>query len=254
VEALISQSLYDRLAALRQKMINSEIGRPAHVFVPVGAHVPKSTSQMPSILYVGKATRGFGEPDLGAFTGAAAVTSRVIDEWLLPGQSAFWQFVREVLRGLAAKCDQPTGAELLKHFGWSNLAKIGDLVGNPDAWSLEKQKDLCIESLSTEIATFQPTAIILATTNYAQDEIVFPIFGRNDWSFDTREQDRVAYKQHPQLGLVAWTNHPQGMRPAGTRAIAQRFIADLVLKHWHGAPLPPCVWAGSIQTGPASRN
>jgi hypothetical protein len=252
MEGLISQSLYERLAALRQEMIAGEIGSPAQVFAPVGALIQNRRMEMPRILYVGKATRGFGECNLDGYTGAVTGASKVIDEWLLPGGSAFWQFIRAVLQKLAAKCSQPTGVELLRHFGWSNLAKIGDLDGNPDAWSLKSQLDLCLEALAAEIAAFQPTAVILATTNYAENEVVFPLFGQDDWSFDTIERDRVAYKRHPQFGLVAWTNHPQGMRPPGTRAIVQEFIADLTMRHWRGDPLPQCVLTASIQTGPTS--
>ncbi len=250
---LISHALYERLAALREEMIAGEIGSPAQVFVPVGAPIQDRPLQMPRVLYVGKATRGFGESNLAGFTGAVAGASTVIDDWLLPGRSAFWQFIRAVLRQLAANCDHLTDADLLHYFGWSNLAKIGDLHGNPDVSSLKAQQDLCVEVLTAEIATFQPTAIILATTNYAQHEVVFPLFGYDGWSFDTQEQDRVAYKQHPQFGLVVWTNHPQGMRPNGTRAVIQKFVSELILKQWRGAPLPQCVWARNIQTDSINR-
>jgi len=254
MEALIGHALYDRLVALRQKMIDSETGSPAQVFVPVGTPFPDRRLPMPRILYVGKATRGFEEADLGDFCGAVAGACKVIDEWLLPGRSAFWQFIRAVLEQLAAQCNQPAEAKLLEHFGWSNLAKIGDLDGNPDSGSLRIQKDLCLEALAAEIAAFQPTAVVLATTNYAQEEVVFPLFGRDDWRFDTPDRDRVAYKQHSRFGLVVWTNHPQGMRPSGTRAIVQKFVADLTIKHWRGEQLPECVWAAATQSGPMSRD
>jgi hypothetical protein len=207
---------------------------------------------MPRILYVGKATRGFGEPDLGGLAVAASGSTKVIDEWLLPGGSAFWQFIRAVLQLLAKRCDQPADTRLLEYFGWSNLAKIGDVDGNPDNWSLDIQKEICREALAVEIASFAPTATILATTNYAEKEIVFPLFSEDDWRFDTPNKDRIAFKKHPEFGLLVWTNHPQGMRPAGTRAKVQEFVADLVIKHWRGEPLPECVWSASIRSGPST--
>jgi hypothetical protein len=233
-------------------MVDNEVGSPAQVFVPVGAPIREQTQAMPRILYVGKATRGFGEPDLGGFDDAASGSMKVIEDWLLPGGSAFWQFIRAVLQLSAEACGQPSNARLLEHFGWSNLAKIGDLDGNPDKWSLDIQKELCREALAVEIAAFAPTATILATTNYAQKQIVFPLFGEEDWCFDTPKKNRVAFKEHPQFGLLIWTNHPQGMRPAGTRAIVQEFVADLVKKHWRDEPLPECVWSASIRIGPST--
>ena len=100
-----------------------------------------------------------------------------------------------------------------------------------------------------EISVFKPTAAVIATTRYADKEIFFPVFGHEDWSLDTPEQKRVAYKRHPDHGLAVWTNHPKGMRPAGTRAIVQNFVADLILSQWQGQELPPSMWLGSMQTG-----
>ncbi len=248
---LIDERLYERLMECRDGMIRAEIGSPANIFVPVGAPDRGAPPIMPNVLYVGKATRGYGGPDLEGFLNAVSMASTVIDEWFMPGGSAFWQFIRAILTQVATGCDVP-GEALRDHLAWSNLAKIGELDGNPDRWSLNEQKDLCRESLLAEISAFKPTAIVVATTNYADKEIAFPVFGHEDWSFDTPEQDRVAYKRHPDHGLVVWTNHPQGMKPAGTRASVQAFVADLILRQWQGRELPPSKSTAPMRTGPTN--
>jgi hypothetical protein len=70
-----------------------------------------------------------------------------------------------------------------------------------------------------------------------------PVFGAEaTWHFDTAEKDRVAYRFHGGLGtVVIWANHPQGMRPSGTRATVQTFAANLIVGAIRGLPLPPGV-------------
>ena len=242
---LIDERLYERLVECRHRMIDGKVGRPANVFVPVGASDPGSPPGVPRVLYVGRATRDFGASHLDGFSGAAAGASRVVDEWFMRGGSGFWQFIRAILKRIAEDCGQP-GEALPARLAWSNLAKIGNLTGNPGGRSLREQQELCIEALTMEIEAFKPTAILIATTNYAEKEVVFPLFGDEGWSFDTPEEDRIAYKQHPTFGLIAYTNHPQGMRPAGTRSAVQEFVADLIMMQWRGQPLPP-----SMRSGPA---
>ena len=94
------------------------------------------------------------------------------------------------------------------------------------------------------MACFKPTAVVVVAQNYAQSEITYPVFGPDDdvWRFDTPGKDRVAFKFHDDLKTtVIWTNHPQGMRPAGTRALVQTFVADLIVRAMRGVALPASV-------------
>jgi hypothetical protein len=110
------------------------------------------------------------------------------------------------------------------------------------------QKELCIEALRSEITFFRPTAVIAVPQNFAQREIMEPVFGGDDrWYFDTPSKDRVAYQIHDEFKtLVIWTNHPQGMSPPGTRALVQNFAAELIVGMLRGQPLP----AGAIEPRP----
>ena len=92
---------------------------------------------MPNVLHVGKATRGYGGSDPEGFSNAVSTASTVIDEWFMPGGSAFWQFIRAILTQVATGCGVP-GEALRDHLAWSNLAKIGDLNRNPNGRSLNE--------------------------------------------------------------------------------------------------------------------
>jgi hypothetical protein len=129
---LIDADMHRRLQARRAEIEAAGIGNAARVFVPVGAApVPSAASHgAPRVLFVGKATSGYGEPALASFEGARRRDEEVVREFLPSGRTAFWQFGREVLRQTLRLCamDAPD-SELPSFCGWSNLAKIGDLFG-----------------------------------------------------------------------------------------------------------------------------
>jgi hypothetical protein len=240
---LIDRDMYGRLDALRFEIKAAGIGHVSSVFVPVGVAEAELISPAPRVLFVGKATRDWGE-SLGSFDSSKHRAEEVVNDWLPNGRSAFWQFAREILRQTLQRCEiSPSDSELPSFCGWSNLAKIGDLYGNPPPQSVEIQKELCIEALRSEIAFFRPTAVVLVPQTYAQQAILQPIFGNDDtWHFDTADKGRVAYQFHEGLKTLAiWTNHPQGMGPSGTRALVQTFAADLIAGAMKGMALPPGV-------------
>jgi hypothetical protein len=104
---------------------------------------------------------------------------------------------------------------------------------------IEKQAALCIEQLRCEIKACKPTAVLLLTTNYAQTEIVEPVFGNinGDWMRANEANNLLSATRYGSDGpLVVWTNHPARRRgiQAGyhgfARLMASRLI-DLELKN-----------------------
>lgn len=245
--ALIDRALYDKFRALRKQMVSDGIGDLAKVFVPVGAAATARLNRMaPRVLFVGKATNGWNEERLDSFDGSRKQAEDILEEWVArPNRSAFWQFSRAVLRQALRSCNiEADDVELASFSGWSNLVLIGNTgsYSPPKGRALDSQKELCIEALRAEIIRFRPTAVVLVSQAYAMHEIAHPVFGGDDgtWSFDTPQQDSVAYKFHPDLETtVVWANHPQGMRPPGTRARVQSLVADLVARATQGQSLPP---------------
>ena len=243
--ALIDCDLYDKFRSLRKQMISDGIGDLAKVFVPVGAAAPARLNRTaPRVLFVGKATNGWNEGRLDSFDGSKKLAEDILKDFCgLTNRSAFWQFSRAVLRQALRSCNiEADNVELASFSGWSNLVLIGNTgsYSPPIGRALDRQKELCIEALRSEIVRFRPTAVVLVSQLYAMHEIAHPVFGGDDgtWSFDSPQED-VAYKFHPDLETtVVWANHPQGMRPLGTRARVQTLVADLVARATQGQPLP----------------
>jgi hypothetical protein len=244
--ALIDRALYDKFRALRKQMVSDGIGDLAKVFVPVGAAAPSRLNRKaPRVLFVGKGTNGWNEGRLDSFDGSKRQAEDILKDFCgLTNRSAFWQFSRAVLRQALRSCNvEADDVDLASFSGWSNLVLIGNTgsYSPPKGPALDRQKGLCIEALRAEIIRFRPTAVVLVSQAYAMHEIAHPVFGGHDstWSFDTPQQDSVAWKFHPDLETtVVWTNHPQGMRPPGTRARVQALVADLVARATQGQSLP----------------
>jgi hypothetical protein len=168
---LIDRDMHGRLDTLRAEMKSAGIKHVARVFVPVGADPSLAPSVVPRVLFVGKATSGWGGPSLATFDDSARRAEEIVREWLPNGGSPFWQFAREILRQALRSLDiTAADSELPSFFGWSNLAKIGDTRNNPPPESVEIQKQLCLEALRSEIAFFKPTAVVAVPQNYAQQE------------------------------------------------------------------------------------
>lgn len=248
--ALIDKDIYGKLKKLRQELEQEGVPNLAHVFVPVGvAPPPPPTGTVslptppaaPRLLFVGRATRNYCEGYLDMFEGAVAEDTKILSELPL-GKTAFWQFARAITRSVLQQTSVGTSNDALAaHCGWSNLMKIGAAVGNPQGRLLDRQAQLCVEALRAEIARFRPTGIVIATGDYAKDEVVVPIFGRDRWSYNTPDGKQVAYQTDAETGaVVAWTDHPGRRAPPGTRAQVQSFVADLIVRGMGGSSLPPC--------------
>lgn len=192
---LISESTFEGLRAKRAGIP----GRPAHVFLPVAQKNPR-------VLFIGHAPRG-EMPD-GTYIEVAQTTYG----WLINGmaggdkKSGFWRAVSSI----ADQCNRiasPDGLAL--PVGWSNLCKIGDCDRNPSPKSIREQADLCGEALREKFRSARPEITFLLTGHFAQEEILFPVFGREDWRNNLDSQDLVAVKVHPEFGILLWGYHPR---------------------------------------------
>lgn len=212
---LIDKSLYQKLVNRRAEMGSAGVCDLGRVFVPIG---PAFSDPMPiRLLFVGQAEEQTvpleADFDRAVETSIGVVETEASspDGWFWP---AVWKVLDEVL--------ELTGAPVERHqaVGWSELVKIGKADGRPEVEEIAKQADLCIEALQLEIRTFRPDATILLTgEHYARDEILYRVFGREGFRNNVRSKDQVAVKNHPELGVVLWTDHP--------RLMGKNYPADL---------------------------
>jgi len=74
---------------------------------------------------------------------------------------------------------------------------------------MSAQAELCRKCLVEEIEMMKPDATVFLTSNYAEGEILYPALGGSDsWFNNVKDEDRVAVKRHPTLGLMLWGGHP----------------------------------------------
>lgn len=223
---LNSASLYDRLMTTRQNMNIAGLEDVASVFVPIGADSATYTSAR--LLFVGQATRGWGDVPLD-YEAAAVRTGKVMEELLTrPHRSVFWQDIRwiadQVLR-LEGKTDPDEG--VLQAVGWSNLLKIGRTNRNATPDFVPMQRDLCIECLRAEVDKMRPAATILMSGMFCS-EIVLGAFGADLWRQNSKNSDRVSVKEHSAMGTILWTDHPRSLRKDGIENEVFAFVAGYV--------------------------
>jgi hypothetical protein len=219
---LMTRAMYDRFQLLREE-VERQDGAAAQVFVPL---MPGAASAArPEILFIGQATRGWATDEIRDYDAATLRAEQLVRT--PPSRSGFWQVVREITRKTRQGVDHSVIPDLTRSMGWSNLIKIGHPKRNPGQAFWKAQAELCVEQLRHEIDVMKPTAVMLLTRNLAQRQIVEPIFGKDDWEFDTKEKDRVAWKT---LGRpIIWMNHPRNMGPSSYRAASIAKAVDLTL-------------------------
>jgi hypothetical protein len=202
---LIPNTHCAKLRRKRKDMMAAGFPGLANPFVAIGAE----PSAAPRILFVGQATRGYGGPEQASFK--KAIKSNIA---LLTAvrPSPFQTFIKDVtlgvLRGL--KIPQPHDEQaVLQSIGWSNLAKIGySAKANPTRRMLRHQADLCASTLRMEIETWDPHAVVFVTSEYAQEEILLPTFGRAGWRTRS-DTDHVEFKKDAGNDRpLIWTNYP----------------------------------------------
>jgi hypothetical protein len=101
--------------------------------------------------------------------------------------------------------------EPLQNLVWSNIAKIGTVTGNPEGQYLAAQRQLAVETLKLEIATYRPALLLFVSGVYSTDivhEVTAPLVG-GQWHRQ-REQEGFWWRDAtPDLPAVLWTYHPE---------------------------------------------
>jgi hypothetical protein len=192
---LISEPLYTELRARRRTMPQ----QCAYVFLPVA-------QSKPQLLFIGQATAGLVYETELDFLDATKESHAMLEGFLGdPGGSLFWKTlcnVRNQVERIA--CGERNRVAV----GWSNLCKIGAAEGNPDKALINAQSDLCVQALREELVRAKPEVTFLMTGHFAQEEILFPAFGRDGWRNNVPTEDKIALKQHPLYGILLWGYHP----------------------------------------------
>lgn len=117
--------------------------------------------------------------------------------------SAFWRFWKDL---------HAIGAPVI----WTNLAKIGVVVGNPGHKHLTSQAELARKTLKAEIAEYHPSIVIIAG-DYAKCEIVLPVFGERTAWCEPSDYEFCWIERTSLLPAVLWTDHPERKRKARVR-------------------------------------
>lgn len=223
MQPLMTPEMHRRFSDLYNNLGDAD-GNAAQVFVPVA---PPMEAPL-RLLFVGQATRGWSEGYLEDYDAAWRCAADIVAT-PSPG-SQFWQDVRRIVAGIGAAAGTPdlSGA-LPEVIGWSNILKVGHPDRNPREASWKVQAELCIEQLRYEVAVMRPAAVVLMTRDLASKEVLLPVFGRDGWTNDVPEADRVAWKRAPMP--VIWMNHPRRPGGPGYRAAAVETAVRVIGKH-----------------------
>jgi hypothetical protein len=237
---LINRARYQTLLDIRSAMNEKGLTDLASVFVPVGTVAPPDQSFR--VLFIGRATRGYDNVKL-EYESARDVGEQVVQRHLPKGTWPFWHFARAVLRQatrvLGVLDSRAPDDALPQYAGWSNLAKIGVIDGNPTGNILRHQAPVCVQALRDEIRMMKPTAVVVSTGFFAHKEIFIPVFGDLEagWFQDVPDWDRVAFRRVPALDTtVIWTDHPHTLRLNGVASEAAISTASVIVASADRAP------------------
>jgi hypothetical protein len=113
--------------------------------------------------------------------------------------SAFWQFWKKL---------HEIGSPVI----WTNLVKIGVTHGNPNSRLIEEQCELAHLTLKAEIAEYKPALVVLVSSDFAKDQIVYRIWPQKTWGIS--DFDGTCWiRKDGEIPPVLWTDHPQGKPP-----------------------------------------
>ncbi|MGA3332663.1 MAG: hypothetical protein ABSC62_00720 [Terracidiphilus sp.] len=173
------------------------------------AESPATFGGRGAILLVGKATKGKWKiedfkpdadcPCLERVQERILTARTFVGEMCSRPKSAFWRFWRDL---------GSIGSPVI----WTNLAKIGVDSGNPQGSFLEEQSGLAVRTLRAEIAEYNPSLVVLVTSDYAKDEIVYRIWPQHDWTISKLDGSTCWIAGKDGEPPVLWTNHPQGKK------------------------------------------
>jgi hypothetical protein len=184
---------------------NDPLKRLAAPFLSASQEVT-AAGRRGSILLVGKAT----DKDWKMDSFVACAREKQLEER------------RRASRGFLAEMSQKPKSEFwrfLQHLGeiglpviWTNLVKIGVISGNPRGWYLEAQHELAVNTLRAEIAEYKPALVVLVTSDFAKDQIIYRIWPKKTWRISGYD-GTCWIKKDGNKPPVLWTDHPQGKAP-----------------------------------------
>jgi hypothetical protein len=223
------QRWIDKSADIRRRLGDSDCAAPFMSVAPP-AYDP---DHIPSILYIGKATRGLwgdredsGEPlyrqeqftpeKLTEYATGWLEKNIWSRGWRRPG--SFWYFARSLSETVASATH--TQIFDLQNLVWTNVCKIGVRSGNPLRKYLDLQKDLSIETLRFEISYYKPKIVVWVTGTYAEDVIDEVVNDRGRDTWQKENEDLLYWWRKPTVGMPAmiWAYHPQGKKQIILRA------------------------------------
>ena len=195
-----------------------------------------SSSQSPSMLFIGKATNGWGgngqdvniifdpEREDGAFARKDQM------EWVenMAGRrdvyntnkSAFWRMIREISTNFFPN-------HWWEYVAWSNLYKLAPAhQGNPSAKLRKAQLESCKEILETEIQVLSPQNVVFFTSGWETDFLKYLNGGIAPTPVITKGWDKYftsMYEIKERKYIVS--PHPQGKRENVHRQVICEMIS-----------------------------
>lgn len=170
---------------------------------------------IPSVLIVGKATRGDWDERYearGSRCERRKETEDFIEKEIKRGKG-MWAFFRFAARcaDIAAQFSPvPENVKPYQNLVWSNLAKIGTVSGNPNGKYCRFQEEMAVQTLREEISFYRPELVVLTTGEYQEQAMYNATAPKEKWR---TENEKMCYWWRPAsngLPALLWTYHPQG--------------------------------------------
>lgn len=169
-------------------------------------------SARPSVLLVGQATMGNWYKTAYLKQKSATERRRCTLDYLEcrapTNRGAFWTFARKLSNALM---EGNNSSKSFQNLVWTNVCKLGDIKTNSRCLQIfNSQRDLAVETLRLEIATYRPKLIVFVTGDFA-DCWVSTVVGdpeKAPWHGNQSYWWRGRTARHP---AMLWTvRHPRG--------------------------------------------
>lgn len=233
------------LAKVREKLVRDAAVAESEIAYPFTGYIgPNAPGEHVKILYVGKATRGkageaanfekqqewAGEVVKGLIRGNSAVGDE--DGFRL---SPFWSHLVHLFYAINGQPtysveDEQCRAHALTRVGWTNLAKVGVIRGNPEGGVFEAQRALCQVCLKEEIEQFSPAIVVIVSGNYHGDFVEEVFLNEHGWDKTGSSIGIWAISIREGQTRVYWSDHPQGKSASMLRAWRSFIVEDFYLK------------------------
>jgi len=197
-----------------EKFDELEKGFPeANVVGPfLGSEPDRYDPSLPSVLYVGWATRGRWV-DREEWQNAEELLAKIRDvrkKELNTGGGPFASLARRLSEAIAKACSSNL-AEPLQNLIWTDICKVGVAKGNPPEKIYRPQFHLAVDTLRAEIEAYHPR-LVMFVTGHDYDEVVQEVVCETGDASWQQHQDFCLRYANQSLPAVLWTPHPQGKR------------------------------------------